>query len=319
MPDVRVLCGTNVRGKEKATDIILDVTARRSEFAYVTLKVHEITGRMLTGLPHRIADLLEIATYVYCADQLVRRDSQTMPHMGVGWRRSFEFIIGVRDPEFWNGASIVDQLTATLGFLTDDSYSFRFSDAQPIKEHQAYLELGAEGPVSGFIPDEVMLFSGGLDSFAGALDAVARKGARVALVSHRASPMIAGKQTELVRAVRERYGNDRLLHVTVGVTVGKNRAVEFTQRSRSFLFAALGFVVAYLFGRSKVSFYENGIVSLNLPLAEHVLEPEPPAPPIRGRSRHSVLCFPELVLRKSASKTRSSGKPRPMWSARLQI
>ena len=272
MPSVRVFCGgAKLRGKQQATDILLDVTARRSEIAFVTLKVHEITGRMLTDLPHRMADLLEIATYVYCADQLVRRDTETMRRMGIGWRRSFAFYIGVRDPDFWNGASIVKQVVATLGFLSDDAYSFAFTDAQHLGEHQAYLELSADGPTSGFMPDEILLFSGGLDSFAGALDAVARRGAKVALVSHRSSPMIAGKQTELVSATRMRHGHDRLLHVTVGVTVGKNRATEFTQRTRSFLFAALGFVVAHLFGRKRVNFYENGIISLNLPLAEHVL------------------------------------------------
>jgi hypothetical protein len=47
--------------------------------------------------------------------------------------------------------------------------------------------------------------------------------------------------------------------------------IEFTLRSRSFFFAALGTVVAHLLGVDRLRFYENGVVSLNLPVAAHVL------------------------------------------------
>jgi Queuosine biosynthesis protein QueC len=49
------------------------------------------------------------------------------------------------------------------------------------------------------------------------------------------------------------------------------RAQEYTQRSRSFLYAALACVVARLFGRSRFRFFENGIVSINLPISEQVV------------------------------------------------
>ena len=52
----------------------------------------------------------------------------------------------------------------------------------------------------------------------------------------------------------------------VGVT-----ARETTQRSRSFLYAALGYAAASLVGLSRISFYENGIVSLNLPISRQVI------------------------------------------------
>src|SRR5205823_3357947 len=48
-------------------------------------------------------------------------------------------------------------------------------------------------------------------------------------------------------------------------------AQDFTQRTRSFLFGTLAFVVAHIFRKKEITFYENGIVSLNLPLARHVL------------------------------------------------
>ena len=48
-------------------------------------------------------------------------------------------------------------------------------------------------------------------------------------------------------------------------------AREYTQRTRSFLFACLGMVVAHLSGKNAFTFYENGVVSINLPLAGDVV------------------------------------------------
>jgi 7-cyano-7-deazaguanine synthase in queuosine biosynthesis len=50
----------------------------------------------------------------------------------------------------------------------------------------------------------------------------------------------------------------------VKIQLGKGANKETTYRSRSFLFAVLGVIVAQSFGRDRVSFYENGVVSLNL-------------------------------------------------------
>jgi REase_DpnII-MboI len=59
---------------------------------------------------------------------------------------------------------------------------------------------------------------------------------------------------------------------------------EATQRSRSFLFACLGAVVAGPLGASAIRFFENGVVSLNLPIADEVL-----------RSRASRTTHPESL------------------------
>jgi hypothetical protein len=47
--------------------------------------------------------------------------------------------------------------------------------------------------------------------------------------------------------------------------------VETSQRSRSFFFVALGAVVARIVGTNRIRLYENGIVSVNLPIAENVI------------------------------------------------
>jgi hypothetical protein len=79
------------------------------------------------------------------------------------------------------------------------------------------------------------------------------------------------RQSNLVEALRAHVGRHRLFHVPVWVNTDQAIGKEFTQRSRSFLYAALGFVVARIFGLFRIRFFENGVVSLNLPIAPHGL------------------------------------------------
>jgi hypothetical protein len=60
----------------------------------------------------------------------------------------------------------------------------------------------------------------------------------------------------------------RLAPFHIPVTAHKQGLAEedFTQRSRSFLYACIGAAAADLFGLSDVWFYENGVTSVNLPL-----------------------------------------------------
>ena len=58
--------------------------------------------------------------------------------------------------------------------------------------------------VTDFQPEEVILFSGGLDSLAGAVQEAALEKKRTILVSHRASPKILNKQLNLVNKLQTR-------------------------------------------------------------------------------------------------------------------
>ena len=191
--------------------------------------------------------------------------------MGTDWRRNFVFRIPVRCSEVWSSPAVISALTDILSFLSEDEYRFEFVTHQNAPSLHPYLDLGEPSSEHGFRPDEVVLFSGGLDSFAGSVELLLREGKNVALVSHQSSTMVASRQTMLVDALRQRTRPRQLFHVPVVINKNHERGCEFTQRTRSFLFAALGAVVAALFGRNRILFFENGIVSLNFPTAEHVL------------------------------------------------
>lgn len=272
MDEVRVFCGDVDRPTlTDESTILLDVAATKGDPARVRLSAAEVTRKMLGKIPDRLADLLDIACYVYCADQLTRRDTKLMARLGGDWQRDFRFTIAVRDFAFWSDRQVLSQLESTLTFLSDDRFAFAFKATRRVSPPQEYLDLSGAGPPPAFAPDRVVLFSGGLDSFAGATEALIGQNERVVLVSHRSSPFVAGRQATLLDGLRKRVDPARLFRLSVEVTKGGNQAVEFTQRTRSFLFATIGFIVARMFGKREVTFYENGVVSMNLPLAPHVL------------------------------------------------
>jgi hypothetical protein len=226
--------------------------------------------RFADNIPDVLTDMLELAAYVYCADQFTARGTSQMTAMGADWRRRFHFQLPVRRLDVWTRPEVYEALCDTLGFVSEDEFHFEFVESSKTLPLQSYLPF--EDPSAQSIaPDEVILFSGGLDSLAGTVDAMLGAGKRVALVSHQGSTMITSKQNGLVADLRERTKPGSLFFIPVAINKGHQEASEFTQRTRSFMFATLGLIVARMFGRNDLSFYENGVVSINLPIAEHVL------------------------------------------------
>src|SRR5262249_23548258 len=147
--------------------------------------------------PALLLDLIEIASYVYCADQAISRGGAAQRGMGADWRRSFRFIIPVRNPEHWNSPAISEPLCATLSFLSEDDYAFEFEKATNPVPRQSYLEFG-DTSGTAFKADEVILFSGGLDSLSGTIEELSTTAKRIALVSHHSSTKIYDYQKYLI-------------------------------------------------------------------------------------------------------------------------
>jgi 7-cyano-7-deazaguanine synthase in queuosine biosynthesis len=266
LPERLVLCGgTKQKGKSEALQLALHGRSQN-----ITLKVDDISKKLVKNIPDLLIDLVEIASYVYSADQATSRGGEVQSGMGSDWRRSFRFVIPVRNPDHWNSGIVVDSLRDTLSFLSDDDYDFEFVGSTTAVPFENYLEFDADKTTS-FRASEVVLFSGGLDSLAGAIEELSGGAENIALVSHRSSSKIFERQKQLVSEIRRRFPK-RVLHVPVLVTRQEQlRIQEHTQRSRSFLYAALACVVARLFEITRVRFFENGVVSVNLPIAQQVV------------------------------------------------
>ncbi len=266
MPERLVLCGGAKRpGSDSALRLGLD-----GGFQNITLRVEDISKKLVKDVPDLLVDLIEIATYVYCADRATSRGGEAQAGMGSAWRRNFRFVIPVRQPDHWNHDNVSEALRAALSFLSEDDYAFEFDKASDPAPMERYLDLSEEEGAT-LKAGEVVLFSGGLDSLGGTVEELSTNTEGLALVSHRSSSKIFDHQKALVRELKHRFPN-RVMHVPVLVTRQESlQAGEYTQRSRSFLYLALACAVACLFGNKRIRFFENGVVSINLPISEQVV------------------------------------------------
>ena len=71
-------------------------------------------------LSPRTLDLLEIATYAFCADRSAFRGSRDSVEYHA-WSRVMEFRIRVREPEFWNDSEVKNALVSALKFMSGDA------------------------------------------------------------------------------------------------------------------------------------------------------------------------------------------------------
>lgn len=235
----------------------------------VKLCISNLTRQMMANLPDRSIDLLEIAALVYGIDSAVPRGGSAYQQMGAKWHRRFVVEMPVRDLAFWSRDVVRLALEDMLMFLSGDRIVFDFlAEDGAFVEGTRYFSFDRG---SAWQASRVLMFSGGLDSFAGALEEIVERREQVALVSHFSASKIAPVQRSLFKALRATHGVDCCCHIPVQVQMTERGLKEGTHRSRSFLFAVLGAITAQAFGQDRVSFHENGVVSLNLPPVGNVL------------------------------------------------
>jgi 7-cyano-7-deazaguanine synthase in queuosine biosynthesis len=226
----------------------------------LNLHLNSLIHRILEGFNPLAHDLLEIAAYIYYADCSIRRGEIDV--FAQRWKRKFDFIIPVSDPELWNRPDIKESLIETLDFLTGDQFSFHFMPPKP--RGQLFLDFG-NNPFPG--ADCITLFSGGLDSLVGALFLKKVLNLNPLLVSHRSIATTDARQKELVRLIRERTPETQFPHLSIWINRMGKPASEETQRSRAFLYLSAAAAVATQLDISKIFICENGIVSINIPIS----------------------------------------------------
>jgi hypothetical protein len=236
----------------------------------VNLEILDIRRRLSSDVPDVLTDLVEIASYVYCADQAITRGAEGVLEFGIRWRRNFIFHIPVRLPAIWSSQAVLDVLRTTLSTLSEDTYEFRFVHRSHAVLMQQYLKLGDADSATQEL-DEVLLFSGGVDSLGGTVQEAVLERRRVALVSHRSNPKIFSRQKQLVARLNAICRQNPPLHIPVWVHQRGIKGREYTQRSRTFLYSSLAVAVAWVFGLRRIRFYENGVVALNLPISEQAV------------------------------------------------
>jgi hypothetical protein len=267
-PDMLFLCNEAASGRSgSAKDAMKLRTVGKDKNVRLAL---DDVGRQLTqNIPAALVDLVEIAALVYVADQVVHRGASDAETMGAGWRRRMRFEIPVRVPTLWRSAAVSDALIELLSFLSDDEYEFAFAEYMSPPTLDTYLNFA--GSTSDTTPDSVVLFSGGLDSLGGVVKEVVQEGRSALLLTHESTTKLRTRHSALRAMIDAAANGPKPQHITVRVNKKDQIEREYTQRARSFLYASLAVAVARMAGLDAIRFYENGIVSLNLPLSPQVV------------------------------------------------
>ncbi len=210
-------------------------------------------------------DLLLLAIFVQGADTRLSRSIAAQD----GWTREVRLIVPVSDIAIWEGARPI--LLNMLRFLTGDVWTFDFRARPERFRLPLRADLGLPEPERF---DGVMLYSGGLDSLIGTINAHA-DGMFTLFVSYGGEGAVSRPQAELFDAYRQ-----QMIGAGVNGAIERfrfnlrfSRALvpgvgpENTSRGRSFMFLALGTAAGTGLSRPfDLLIPENGFIALNVPL-----------------------------------------------------
>ncbi len=206
-------------------------------------------------------DVLVLAAHVHAADTRISRTSESQD----GWTREIRLVVPVSDPDRWT--AVAPTFDRMLNFLTGDRWSLAFR-ARP----RRFLRVAPIRPRGRIrLPfDDLALFSGGLDSLIGAIDAL-EAGRTPLLISHAGEGATSDAQSKIFDALKIQYRGCAFDRVRLWMafpdgfvrgSVGEN-----TTRSRSFLFFALGVIAGSgLDAPFTLKVPENGLIAVNVPL-----------------------------------------------------
>lgn len=210
--------------------------------------------------PERAVDLALLAAVLTAADTRLSRKTESQN----AWTREIDLHIPVAEPPLWN--TIAPLIVTSLNFLTGDRWGVHFRPRPPALPRLASPPQRLRTANASC----VCLFSGGLDSFIGAIDLLCANEEPL-LVSHYWDGITSKHQTYCGEILKRRFPTASLHHIrarigfpndTVEVSLAEN-----TLRGRSFLFFALAALAATALGGEVVIHVpENGLISLNVPL-----------------------------------------------------
>lgn len=204
-------------------------------------------------------DLLYISLAVFAADRLCLRNNAED-----GWSRKIEIHIPVINLSVWNqNRELLEKL---LSFLSGDFYTFVFREREETdvekNSYETYLKVDKD-KLKDY--DRLCMFSGGMDSFIGAIDLLERNEGKILFVSHYGG----GKGTkEFQDALKEKFIRifdieKRDFHQYYAKVVAGE---EETTRTRSFMFFSHAIVLASALEKNvEIVIPENGLISLNIP------------------------------------------------------
>lgn len=205
-------------------------------------------------------DLLYISLAVFGADRILLRDNGEN-----AWKRNIILHLPVLSLKRWQINK--ELMESILNFLSGDNWKLEFRPRELNaleKRIKSEIEQKTEGK---FEFDNLCMFSGGLDSFIGAIDVLeSYPSDKFLFVSHYGGGKgVKEYQDTLVTAFHNTYNLDG--NTFLNFYASAKKGVEDTTRTRSLMFFAHAIILGTAMKKTmKLLIPENGLISLNIPL-----------------------------------------------------
>ncbi|UTR14913.1 7-cyano-7-deazaguanine synthase [Salipaludibacillus sp. LMS25] len=204
-------------------------------------------------------DLLMLSLAVYGADRyLLRKEAVD------GWKRNIHIHLPVLDLESMDGKK--ELIKNILDFLSGDNWELSFRQRKHTDEEKTYRDKIENGKKDKINANRICMFSGGLDSFIGAIDLLQENVEEIIFVSHYGGGKGVREYQDLLRKkfIKEYEMSDNNFFSFFAAPPG---GIEDTMRTRSFMFFSHAIALASCFeGDIDLIVPENGFISLNVPL-----------------------------------------------------
>ncbi|OSB19160.1 hypothetical protein B2H94_08650 [Clostridium sporogenes] len=223
-------------------------------------------------------DFLIIASSIFAVDRRIPRsniqDMDDHREMKDNWTRTLKVNIPVLEVDKW--LTVSSKLEKVLNFLSGDLWKLNFRKTTNRYRNDEYRKnkYVKKGIINNDF-DCVSLFSGGLDSFCGALHLL-EQGKKVCFVGCMEYNQLKNRMKEIYEKIDRDYPNinkDLIIFSTKpGIPKNINEDIrskytEDTSRSRSLLFISVAVAVASIVNPEEgIYIPENGFIGLNIPL-----------------------------------------------------
>lgn len=204
-------------------------------------------------------DLLYISLFVFGADRIALRQLAFD-----AWTREFTLYIPVLDLEKWNmNKSLLEKM---LSYLSGDRWNIEFRKRELTKsELKVQDKFNSKREENKLSTKRICMFSGGLDSFIGAIDALEEKDDILFISHYGGGKGVKEYQDKLKARLCKKYKVNEEQFFSFHAAA--RNGIEDTTRTRSFMFFCHAVVIATCFNENiDLLIPENGLISLNIPL-----------------------------------------------------
>ena len=205
-------------------------------------------------------DFLYISLFVFGIDRIVPRNNGAD-----SWSRELKVHFPVLSIDKWNeNKGLVEEM---LSFLSGDNWSIEFRKRQYIEQELKLKDTLIRKNSILENCNKMCMFSGGMDSFIGAIDLLAStKDKNIIFISHYGGGKGTKEYQDLLRKkFMKKYGLVDGNYYSF-YAVAKN-GIENTTRTRSLMFFANAIALSTTINNEvQLIIPENGVISLNIPL-----------------------------------------------------